>query len=127
VRFEDIRIVEIDAEASRPVGTGERHLVVLRLSGTPTPQWKEMFANAWRVHSYRRKRDVHFLLATMEMVSSIDDVVAHHLPELRKVIAATNDAYRRYLEEDRMLHGRSTDVSGSDDLPPPTRPRPARG
>jgi hypothetical protein len=124
VRFEDIRIVEIDTEASRPVGTGERQLVVLRLSGTPTPQWKEMFGDAWKLHSYRRKRDVHFLLATLEMISSVEDVVAHHLPELRKVIAATNEAYRRYLEEDRMLHGRSRDVSGSADAPLPTRPKP---
>lgn len=126
MRFEDIRIVEIDTEASRPVGTGERQLVVLRLSGTPTPQWKEMFEGAWKLHAYRGKRDVHFLLATMEMVSSVDDVVAHHLPELRKLIAATNEAYRRYLEEDRMLHGRNPDVSGSADMPLPTRPRPTQ-
>lgn len=124
MRFEDIRIVEIDTETSRPVGTGERHLVVLRLSGMPTPQWKELFAEAWKLHSYRGKRDVHFLLATMEMISTVEDVVRRHLPELRKVMAAANDSYRRILEEEQRLHGRARGVSGSADVPLPTRPKP---
>lgn len=95
--FEDIKIKEFDNKASSPSGEGALMRLVLRLSRSVPPQWSEYFNAAWRQHVYMMKRKAWVDGGRLEIICMPDELEGDHLPELQKIIAETNDAYRSYV------------------------------
>ena len=98
-QFTDIRIVELDDEASLPSGEGALVRVVLRLSERAPSEWSQYFNDAWRLHLYMMKRRAIVSGDRLEIICMLEELERDHLPELNKVMAETNEAYRKYAQE----------------------------
>ncbi len=96
--FEDIRIVAFDDKATR---RGDPNLalmhLVLKLSAAAPHEWAHYFNESWRSHIYMMKRNAHVSGAQLEIYCVPEELEKNHIPELKKVISQTNEAYRHYL------------------------------
>jgi len=95
-QFVDIKIVSLDEEASTPSGDGALVDIVLTLSHTAPAAWAQYFNQAWHQNFYMMKRRATVSGNRLHIICMPSEVQSEHLPELRKVIALTNDAYRDY-------------------------------
>lgn len=73
--------------------------LVLRLSDYAPPQWSEYFNHAWQQNFYMMKRNARASGDKIEITCMPDELQSDHIPELKKVIAETNEAYRAFFEE----------------------------
>jgi hypothetical protein len=92
-RFQYIKIVDLDEEASGPSGEGALMRTILKLSETPPPEWSEYFNQAWQQHIYMMKRRARVIGDWIEIICMPAELQHDHIPELNKVIAQTNAAY----------------------------------
>lgn len=95
-QFTDIKIVALDEEASAPSGQGSLFNIVLTLSHTAPGAWADYFNRAWHENLYMMKRRAMVSGNRLHITCMPYEVESDHLPELKKVMALTNDAYRRY-------------------------------
>ncbi|MBH5399020.1 hypothetical protein HZZ13_14735 [Bradyrhizobium sp. CNPSo 4010] len=95
----DIKIVELDEAATGPSGQGALVRIVLKLSQSAPSEWAEYFNNAWSQHIYMMKRRASVSGRTLEIVCMPNELEEDHLPELKKIIAETNQAYGAYANE----------------------------
>jgi hypothetical protein len=98
-QFEDIKIVALDDAASEPSGEGALMRIVLKLSASAPAVWAEHFNQAWHQHLYMMKRWAAVSGGRLEILCMPPELEADHIPELSKVIAQTNDAYRAFAAE----------------------------
>lgn len=101
--FADITMKELDDSASRPSGQGALMRLVLRLSRSAPAQWCQYFNQAWQQHLYGMKRRATVSGDRLEIVCMQDELEQDHLPELKKVIAETNVAYRAFAAEQQRI------------------------
>ena len=97
--FEDIKIKSLDDAASGPSGQGALLRIVLKLSPTPPSPWGIYFNEAWNHNIYSMKRRASVIGDKIEIVCMPGELETDHLPELKKVIAESNQAYREQLAE----------------------------
>lgn len=97
--FTDIKIKELDENASGPSGEGSLQCLVLRLSQSSPYDWANYFNEAWRHHFYMGKRRATVSGNALEIICMPDEL-ENLVPELNKVISQTNNAYKEYVEED---------------------------
>jgi hypothetical protein len=98
-QFNDIKIVGLDDEASVPSGDRALVRVVFRLSQPAPFEWSQYFNEAWRQHLYMMKRTATVSGDRLEIICILEELEQDHLPELNKVIAETNEAYRKYAQD----------------------------
>ena len=100
--FEDIKIVELDDEKTRP---SEKHPALrhmfLRLSEYPERKWVEIFT---RVRSIPRnmKRADAWIDGEYIVVDCAPRTVKSHLSDLKTDVSNANLKYREYLQEERI-------------------------
>jgi hypothetical protein len=94
--FTDIKIKELDDAASGPSGQGALVRLVLRLSHSAPARWAAYFNERWQQAIYMSKRHARVFGDKLEITCMPYELERDHLPELNKVIAETNEAYRGY-------------------------------
>ena len=96
--FEDIKIVAFDDHATyRSDPNSALMHVVLTLSASAPCEWSDYFNQRWKSHFYMKKRNASVSGKHLEIYCVPDELQEDHIPELNKVIAETNQAYRQYL------------------------------
>jgi hypothetical protein len=100
-QFTDIKIAELDDAASGPSGEGALLRLVLKLSQSTPSAWSQYFNDVWGQHFYMMKRRASISGDRLEIICMPEELETDHLPELKKMIAKTNEAYGRYLEEEK--------------------------
>lgn len=96
--FEDIKIVSLDDKASYKSDPSSALMhVVLSLSASAPHEWSNYFNQRWRQQFYMMKRNASVSGKRLEIYCVPDDLQNDHIPELNKVIAETNHAYRQHL------------------------------
>lgn len=98
-QFIDITIAEFDDKASEPSGRGALQRLVFKLSQRAPGDWADYFNQAWGQHLYMMKRQASVSGDRLQIECMPDEMKSDHLPELNKVIAETNRAYRSYWEQ----------------------------
>jgi hypothetical protein len=101
--FQDIKIEAFDNSASSPSGEGALMRLVLRLSQSAPPAWSQYFNQSWQQHIYMMKRRAAVVGDRLEIICMPRELEGDHLPELKKVIAETNKAYRAYAAEQNRM------------------------
>ncbi len=97
VEFKDIEIatMDVDATQSRCInGAGE---VVLMLSARPSSIWIQYFNKGWKYCFYSMKGHACIRGNRLMIRAVPKDMNKDHLPNLKEVIAKTNQAYRKYI------------------------------
>lgn len=102
-QFADIKIVALDDAASGPSGDGALIRLVLKLSDSAPSAWSQYFNEAWRQHLYMMKRRASVFGNRLEIICVPDELESDHLPELKKVVKETNEAYRKFEQEQKRL------------------------
>ena len=96
--FTDIKIVALDDAASEPSGDRAFVRLILKLSQSAPSAWSQYFNDAWGQHIYMKKRRASASGDRLEITCMPEDLEKDHLPELNKIISATNSAYRSYAD-----------------------------
>lgn len=97
--FTDIKIVGMDDAASRPRDPNSAIVnVVFRLSASAPSEWANYFNEMWQRHIYMTKRRARVSGQTLELECVPSEIETDHLPELKKIISETNQAYSRVAE-----------------------------
>lgn len=117
-RFGDIKLTELDDEASGPSGQGDLMRLVLKLSEPAPYEWCEIFNQAWPQHFYMMNRSAYASGDHIEIICMPDELQNDQIPELKKVIEATNAAYGEYLAKQEQLAAEEADAEQKrkDDL-----------
>ncbi len=109
--FKDIKIASLDYNASGPSGQGSLMRLVLRLSQSAPSRWSQHFNQSWQQHLYMQKRHAAVSGDKLEIVCMMDELERDHLPEVKKIIAATNEAYGAYAKEQDHLQRQAEEDS----------------
>lgn len=89
-----VEITGMDKESSSPSGEGA--LVDIHLNITSPPSgWIGLFDQLWSRHIYMMKRRAHATTRHIIVRCMPEELNAQHIPELKRVMAETDEAYRR--------------------------------
>lgn len=94
-----IRIERLNTERTRKVsGSDTVYHVYFELSGHPQPEWGSIFEREWKGLNLTQQAAVEgsFLVVHCQL----EEVAATHVPALKKVVAATNEAYKLYAQKE---------------------------
>ena len=103
-----IRLVRLNTDKTRRIdGSFTGYQVYFELSQTPPTAWKDIFAREWSDVNPMQEAGIDggFLVMHCPLQK-----VAFHLPVLKKVVAATNEAYKQYAKEQATEQERREDV-----------------
>jgi len=99
--FADIRIVSVDVSASsRTFPASVLMNIVFKLSSTAPGEWASIFNFRWNNHLYIMKRGAHTCANHLEICCVPEEMEAHHLPQLKAIIAETNRVYHQFLAQE---------------------------
>ena len=99
--FEDVRIVELDVDATQPSASGSAmRLMHLTLSCGPPSGWSGLFDEQRRFprHSMWRKAYVSARHIVVDCVP--DEIERYHLRDLKEDVAAVNEKYRQLVAQE---------------------------
>jgi len=97
-----VTITGMDASASTPSGEGA--LVDIHLNITKPPSgWTGLFDQVWKQHIYMMKRRAHATDRHIVIRCMASELQSAHIPELKKAIANTDDAYRAAVATNQQL------------------------
>ncbi len=99
--FMDIKIVSLDDTATSRSTESNSALVniVLNLSLSAPHELESYFNDCWQSHIYMMKRRAIVSGKRLEIYCVPEELQSDHLPELKKIIAETNQAYRQFLDQ----------------------------
>ena len=103
-----IRLVRLNTDKTRRIdGSFTGYQVYFELSQTPPTAWKDIFAREWSDVNPMQEAGIDggFLVMHCPLQK-----IASHLPVLKKVVAATNEAHKRYAQEQATERERQEDV-----------------
>jgi len=95
----EIRIERLNTERTRKVsGSDTVYHAYFKLSGHPQPEWGRIFELEWKGLNLAQEAGVEgsFLVVHCQL----EEVASTHLPALKKVVAATNEAYKRFAQKE---------------------------
>ncbi|MBY5550020.1 hypothetical protein HFO61_25010 [Rhizobium leguminosarum] len=96
--FQDIRIIELDADASGPAESGPLMNMVLNLSAEAPAYWRDAFTDAWKQPAPTMRR--HAVVDGSKLTSTcMAFEFQGQIDQLNEVISATNDACRLGTEQ----------------------------
>lgn len=104
----DIRLVRLSTDKTRRIeGSFTGYHVYFELSRTPSTAWRNIFAQEWSDVNPMQEAGIDggFLVMHCPLQK-----ITFHLPVLKKVIAATNEAYKQYAQEQATEQERQEDV-----------------
>jgi hypothetical protein len=104
----EIRIIGLNTDKTRrTLGSLTVYQVYLELSGNPQLVWRDIFGRKWKAlnPTLEAGLDENFLV----IFCSLSEIAAT-LPPLKKVIEATNAAYKQYAQEQETEEERKIDV-----------------
>jgi hypothetical protein len=104
----EIRIIGLNTDKTRrTLGSLTVYQVYLELSGNPPLVWRDIFGGKWKAlnPTLEAGLDENFLV----IFCSLSEIAAT-LPPLKKVIEATNAAYKQYAQEQETEEERKIDV-----------------
>ena len=102
--FRDIKITGIDEDGSSEVAQSSLMDVALKLSVTPPADWTRHFDERWQQHAYVKKAVASVVEARIVIRCAVEELERIHLPELRKILAETNESHAQRLAlEERKL------------------------
>ena len=97
--FTDIKIIGMDDATSRPRDPNSAIVnVAFQLSAAAPSEWANYFNQTWQQHIYMMKRRARVFGRTLEIECVPSEIEKDHLPELKKIIAETNQAYGKYAD-----------------------------
>nr|WP_090441121.1 hypothetical protein [Pseudomonas benzenivorans] len=115
IEFEDIKIIELnESESYKSEPNSHMMHVVLTLSASTPYEWSQYFNDRWQQQFYMMKRRASVSGKRLEIYCVPDELQQHHVPELKKVIAETNAAYRGYLEQTQRAAVERAEAEGRD-------------
>ena len=98
----DIRIVGLNNDKTRKTsGSETEYQVYLQLSKSPTRAWRNIFEVEWKIlhpTDSRVCREAVIDRGFLVMHCSLPEIDPH-LPVLKKAVAATNEEYKHYAQE----------------------------
>jgi len=102
--FQDIKIVSLDDEASYKSDPSSALInIVLNLSSSAPYEWSSYFNDRWIQQFYMMKRNASVSGKQLEIYCVPHELQTDHIPQLKKVIAETNQAYREYLAQKQQI------------------------
>lgn len=94
-----IRIERLNSERTRKVsGSDTAYQVYFELSGHPQPEWGKIFEREWKGLNLTQQAGVEGAFLVVQC--KLQEVAVTHVPALKKVVAATNEAYKHYAEKE---------------------------
>jgi len=110
----EIRVADINTDKTRKADDSDTlYRVCFTLSQNPTQAWRGIFASQWGALRGTQTQpwpeaviDGRFLFVDC----SLRDVQGMYLPVLKKAVAATNEGYKGYAQEQATEQGRREDV-----------------
>ena len=103
-----IQLVRLNTDKTRKIdGSFTGYRVYFELSQTPSTAWKNIFAREWSDVNPLQEAGIDGGFLVMHCPI---EKVAFHLPVLKKVVAATNEAYKQYAQEQATEQERREDV-----------------
>ena len=113
--FEDIKLVAMDDKASHKSDPNTHMVhVVLTLSASAPHEWAQYFNDRWQNQFYMMKRRASVSGKRLEIYCVPDELQQHHIPELKKVIAETNTAYRSYVDQTELAAAKRAATEASE-------------
>jgi len=95
----EIRIERLNADKTRKeIGSDTVYHVYFELSGHPPPEWRDIFAREWRGLNLTEAAGIDG--AFLVLHCQLHEVATTHVPALKKVVAATNKAYKQYAQKE---------------------------
>ncbi len=95
----EIRIERLNAEKTRKdIGSDTLYHVYFELSGHPPPEWRSIFGQEWKGLNLTHEASIDggFLVLHCQL----QEVATTQLPALKKVVNATNEAYKLYAQKE---------------------------
>lgn len=100
MKFEDIKIVELDVEMTRPSeqASGMRHMF-LKLSAYPSSEWANFFESERRFprHNMWRHAWIEGNYIVVDCVP--EEIKQYHLADLKTDVANSNKKYKDFLQQ----------------------------
>jgi hypothetical protein len=94
-----IRIERLNSDKTRKdIGSDTVYHVYFELSGHPPPEWRSIFGREWKSLNLTREAEIDGAFLVLHCV--LDEVATSLLPALKKSVAATNEAYKRYAQNE---------------------------
>ncbi len=104
----DIRLVRLNTDKTRKInGSFTGYQVYFELSQTPSTAWRDIFAREWNDVSPLQEAGIDGGFLVMHCPLQKIEV---HLPALKKAVAATNEAYKKYAQQQATEQERREDV-----------------
>ena len=95
----EIRIERLNTERTRKViGSDTVYQVYFELSGHPQPEWRSIFDREWKGLNLTQEAAVDGPFLVLHC--RLEEVAATQFPALKKAVAATNEAHKRYVQKE---------------------------
>ncbi len=95
----DIHILRMNTDKTRRwVGSNTEYQIFFEISGTPTPEWRAIFIDAWKKSGSVHHTDLDgpFLV----LFSPIEEMTQEVLTLLENTFATTNEVYHRFASDE---------------------------
>lgn len=105
--FENIRIIDLDEQRTHnPNPEKLLYNMYLKLSGSPPPEWQQIFDAGRRFprHSMWRRAAIEGVYIVVHCVP--DELEKYHLADLKEDVANSNEKYRAYLTQEAQQEAR---------------------
>ena len=105
----EIRLERVNTDKTRlDIGSVTAYHVYFELSGHPPPEWRIIFERERKAMSptYEADLDGSFLVLHCQL----HEVATTALPALKRVVAVTNEAYKRYVQNEASALQQRQDV-----------------
>jgi hypothetical protein len=105
----EIRLERVNTDKTRlDIGSVTAYHVYFELSGHPPPEWRIIFERERKAMNptYEADIDGSFLVLHCQL----HEVAATALPALKRVVAVTNEAYKRYVQNEASALQQRQDV-----------------
>ena len=94
-----MRIERVNTDKTRKdTGSDIVYHVYFEMSDYPPPEWRRIFGRAWK--SLNQTREAYTDGAFLVLHCPLDEVATTQLEALKKVVAATNEEYARYAQNE---------------------------
>lgn len=93
----EIRIERLNTDKTRKdLGSDKVYHIYFELSGNPPAEWRSIFGREWKLLNPAQEAAIEgaFLIIHCQL----HDVALAQFPALKKAVAATNEAYRKYAQ-----------------------------
>ncbi|MGA9118168.1 MAG: hypothetical protein WB699_02280 [Bacteroidota bacterium] len=93
----EIRIERLNTDKTRKdIDSDTVYHVYFEISGYPPPEWRSIFGQQWKGLNLSQEASIDGISIVVHC--QLHEIAATILPALKKVVAATNEAYKHYAQ-----------------------------